>query len=178
MPSSTAERRYARVKTPKGWVVAWQGASQRRVARLETMGLGGLFISTNNPPQLGTTIQVLFEVDHGEVRARAVVRGVLAGRGMGIEIIAMQPDDRTRLSRWLERLPAHSQPSDQKDSSRKRRFERIARPKGMWAAWHGGGEHQTSRIGTLGMAGDFIACQIHHASVPMFDWRLKFLVEA
>src|SRR5438270_11809524 len=117
-----------------------------------TMGLGGLFISTNYPPQVGTTIRVLFDVDHGEVRARAVVRSVLARRGMGIEIIAMQPDDRARLSRWLELLPAHSQPSEQEDSSRKRRFERITLPKGIWAAWHRRVVRQTSGIRSLGMA--------------------------
>jgi hypothetical protein len=156
MPGSTTERRYARVKTPKGCVVAWQGPSQRHVSRVKTMGLGGLFISTNDPPQVGSTIQLLFDASSGEVRARAVVRSVVAGQGMGIEIISMQPEHRARLARWLQHLPADAGPSDQKDSSRKRRFERIALPKGMWVAWYGGGEQQTSRVGTLGMAGVFI----------------------
>ncbi len=156
MPGSTVERRYARVKTPKGCVVAWQSASQRHVSRVETMGLGGLFVSTNDPPQVGSTIQLLFDVAAGEIRARAVVRSVVARRGMGIEIIAMQPEDRARLSQWLKELPTNSESAYQKDSSRQRRFERIALPKGMRVAWHSGGEHQTSRIGTLGMAGVFI----------------------
>src|SRR5437588_10881641 len=103
MPSSTAERRYARVKTPKGWVVAWQGPSQRCVSRAETMGLGGLFISTNYPPQVGTTIRVLFDVDHGEVRARAVVRSVLARRSKGMEVLATQADVPAPVPRWVER---------------------------------------------------------------------------
>lgn len=109
---------------------------------METMGLGGLFISTNSPPQVRTTIQSLFDVDNGE--ARAVVRSVLARRGMGIEIIAMQPDDRARWSRWLERLATNSKPSDQEDSGRKRRFERVALPEGMCLAWYG--KRQMGRI--------------------------------
>lgn len=155
-PSSTGGRRYARVKTPKGCVVAWQGPSQRRVSRAQTMGLGGLFLSTNDAPEIGSTLQLLFDVAGREVRARAVVRSIVAGQGMGIEIIAMEPEHRGRLSQWLKQLPADSEASDQRESRKQRRFERISLPKGMWAAWYGGGEQQTSRVGTLGMAGVFL----------------------
>lgn len=40
--------------------------------------------------------------------------------------------------------------------SSKRKYPRIALPKGMWVAWYGGAEHQISRVGTLGMGGVFI----------------------
>ena len=108
------------------------------------MGLGGLFISTNNPPQVGTTIQSPFDVAKAEVLARAVARSVLARRGMGMEIIALPPGDRARWSRWLERLATDSKPYDQEDSGRKRRFEPVAPPKGMWVAWYG--KRQMGRI--------------------------------
>ena len=42
-------------------------------------------------------------------------------------------------------------------SREKRRYPRISLPKGMWVAWYGGGEHQISRVRTLGMGGAFIA---------------------
>ena len=41
-------------------------------------------------------------------------------------------------------------------SREKRQFPRIALPKGMWVAWHGGGEQLVSRVRTLGMGGLFI----------------------
>jgi hypothetical protein len=109
MPRQTAERRYSRVKTPRGLAVAWQSSSQRQVSRIATMGLGGLFISTKDPPQIGTMIQLVFDVAGGEVRARATVRSILAWQGMGIEIISMQPEHRARLSQSLKRLSANSE---------------------------------------------------------------------
>jgi hypothetical protein len=38
----------------------------------------------------------------------------------------------------------------------KRRHERICLPKGMSAAWYGGGQQQVSRVKTLGMGGAFL----------------------
>jgi hypothetical protein len=37
-----------------------------------------------------------------------------------------------------------------------RRYRRISLPKGMFVAWYGGGDHQTSRVQTLGKGGVFI----------------------
>ena len=37
-----------------------------------------------------------------------------------------------------------------------RRHERISLPKGMTAAWYGGGQQQVSRVKTLGMGGLFL----------------------
>jgi len=34
-----------------------------------------------------------------------------------------------------------------------RRYKRISLPKGMFVAWYGGGDHQVSRVKTLGMGG-------------------------
>lgn len=41
--------------------------------------------------------------------------------------------------------------------SAERRYARISLPKGMLVAWYGGGEHQISRVATLGMGGLFIS---------------------
>lgn len=99
MPSGV--RRYPRIKPPKGLRVAWQSASQRFVSRVETLGLGGLFISTPDPPAAGTIIALLIDLPGGEVRARAIVRSVLPRQGMGVEIMSMRQEDRARLGRFL-----------------------------------------------------------------------------
>ena len=41
-----------------------------------------------------------------------------------------------------------------------RRHERISLPKGMSVAWYGGGQQQTSRVGTLSMGGAFLCGSI------------------
>ena len=106
MTAPSKERRYPRVKPPKGLRVAWQTATGRSVSRLEAMGLGGFFIRTTNPPAVGAIIQLLLDVPQGEVRARAIVRSVTPAEGMGVEIVSMRPEDRGRLHRFLKKLLA------------------------------------------------------------------------
>jgi hypothetical protein len=99
-------RRYPRAPAPKGLVVAWQIERQRCVSYLESVALGGLFIRTAQPPPVQSTLSVLMDVPSGEVRARAVVRRVAPALGMGIEFIAMSPEDRARLGKLLRPLLA------------------------------------------------------------------------
>ena len=104
--SEAKPRRYPRIGLPKGMSVAWQAGGDRIVSRVGTLSLGGLFIYTKAPPQNGEVIKLVFDVPGGEVRARAVVRNSTAGKGMGIEFTAMQPEARARLTQLLRRLGA------------------------------------------------------------------------
>jgi hypothetical protein len=70
------------------------------------MGMGGLFISTNDPPPIGENLRLYFEIPGGDVRARVIVRSVEKGKGMGVEFIAMGQEQRARLHRLLSRLLA------------------------------------------------------------------------
>jgi hypothetical protein len=97
-------RRYPRLSSPKGTVLAWQTASKREVSRVVNLGLGGLYIRTSEPPPPGTFIQLLLDVPTGEVRARAVVQRSKHKEGMGVKFVAMQQEDRARFIRWLKRL--------------------------------------------------------------------------
>ncbi len=51
-----------------------------------TLGLGGLFVRTEQAPAGGTSLQLLFNVPDGEVRVRAIVRNLEPGRGMGWQL--------------------------------------------------------------------------------------------
>lgn len=104
MSKGNRRRRYPRVGLPQGMLVAWQGAGQRIVSRVSTLGLGGLFIRTAQPPPVGDIVRLFFEVPGGEVRARAVVRDSKPGQGMGVEFTSMGHEDRARLDRLLKRL--------------------------------------------------------------------------
>jgi hypothetical protein len=61
----------------------------------------------------------------------------------------------------------------EESSSGRRRYPRIALPKGMWVAWYGGSEHQISRVGTLSMGGMFICV----ATSPAVGTTLKLAFE-
>jgi PilZ domain len=95
-------RKHPRHKAPKGMFIGWEAGGHRAVSRAETIGLGGLFLHTPNPLPLGTMIQLLFDLKAGEVRARAIVRYSSSGKGMGVQIVQMQPGDRARLYQFLQ----------------------------------------------------------------------------
>jgi hypothetical protein len=104
MASSQKVRKYARVVLPKGTLVAWEHSGIRKVSSVSVLALGGLFISTPEPPPPGDVIKLVFEVPGGEVRARAVVCDSQPGKGMGIQFTAMAQDARARLNQVMKAL--------------------------------------------------------------------------
>ncbi len=104
MPPENDLRRYPRVASPKGTFLAWSTAGRRLVSRVENFALGGMFIRVAEPLPPGSYIQLLFDAPEGEIRARAVVRRSTPKQGMAVGFVAMQPEDRARLSRWLNNL--------------------------------------------------------------------------
>jgi hypothetical protein len=102
------QRRYPRVKPPKSVVVAWQSGTQRDVSYVENLALGGLYVRTKKKVALRSLVQILLDMPVGQVRGRAVVRRVGENHGMGIQIIAMDPEDRARLLQQLHELPPSS----------------------------------------------------------------------
>ena len=97
-------RRYVRVGLPKGMLVAWEHSGIRKLSRVSVVALGGLFISTPEPPPNGDTIKLIFEIPGGEVRARAVVRDCQPRKGMGIEFTSMGQEARARLYQLMKAL--------------------------------------------------------------------------
>jgi hypothetical protein len=104
MSSSKKVRRYARVHLPKGTLVAWEHSGIRKVSSVTVLALGGLFISTPEPPPAGDFIRLVLEIPGGEVRARALVCDSQPGKGMGIEFKSMGQDARARLHQLMKAL--------------------------------------------------------------------------
>ena len=98
------KRRYPRIKLPRGILIAWEFSDKRVVSQVTTMGLGGLFISTPDPPPVGSVLKMLLDLPGGEVRARATVRDSKPGEGMGVEFTMMGHEGRARLQQLLKRL--------------------------------------------------------------------------
>jgi hypothetical protein len=102
--SHAVKRRFARVALPKGMLVAWQHSGSRSVSRVATLGLGGLFITTATPVPIGSVVKIVFDVPGGEVRARAIVKNIKAGKGMAVAFIEMAYECRARLDQLLKKL--------------------------------------------------------------------------
>src|SRR5258708_38295336 len=76
------KRRYPRISLPKGMRVAWHGGDLQLFSRVQTLGMGGLFISVPDPPSVGTKLRLSFEVPGGNVHAGAIVRNIAPCVGM------------------------------------------------------------------------------------------------
>jgi PilZ domain-containing protein len=108
------DRRYPRVATPQGVWVAWQDGdeqSKRNVSRVRDLNIGGLYIATLTPAELGTSLTLLMAVPEGEIRAKANVRNVVPGEGMGVQFTELGQEASVRLQSLISRL-IHNAPSD------------------------------------------------------------------
>ncbi len=103
-PAGPPKRKFPRVNLPKGLRVAWTFQKQRELTIAGTVSCGGLFVISQQPAPVGSRVRLLFDIPGGEVLATAVVRNHVAGRGMGLEFVEIQPDDRARLEGLLQRL--------------------------------------------------------------------------
>jgi curved DNA-binding protein CbpA len=72
------------------------------------LGVGGAFLLVAHPLSAGTHVELLFDVNGGEVRARAIVRHGRAGHGMGVQFVHMGSEDRARLHRFVKQLADES----------------------------------------------------------------------
>jgi curved DNA-binding protein CbpA len=112
MTSEHSDRRkYPRIRVPKGMWVGWRSAGQTTASRAENMGLGGLYLHVLKPPSKGTTIELIFDLPAGEIRARAIVRSSTPAKGMGLQFVQMRPEDRAKLNRYLSGLEASQKAS-------------------------------------------------------------------
>jgi putative N-acetylmannosamine-6-phosphate epimerase len=102
--NASDQRKYPRVKPPKSVIAAWQAGTQRGVSFVDNLAVGGLFVRTKEALPLRCLVQILLDLPVGQVRARAIVRRVREGHGIGIQFIAMDPTDRARLFQQVNTL--------------------------------------------------------------------------
>ena len=98
------KRRHARARLRKTLLVAWQGRGRRDASRARNICLGGIYIDTTNPANVGETVELFFDAPQGQVHARAVVRSMHSCRGMGVEFVGMDYTARKRLNSMLQGL--------------------------------------------------------------------------
>lgn len=98
------KRKHARINLPRGLKVAWTFGKQSELTIAGTVSIGGLFVLSDHPAPVGSSVRLLFDIPGGEVLATATVRNHVAGRGMGVEFTDIRPEDRARLDQLLDRL--------------------------------------------------------------------------
>ena len=102
--ASPSRRFTSRVATPEGVWVDWRCAGREDISRVRNISLGGLFVETATPRGLGSTVNLDFLVQEGQIRADAVVRRVEPGQGLALRFTAVIDVDRSRLAALMNRL--------------------------------------------------------------------------
>ena len=101
--TTPGRRHRLRVETPEGVWVYWGRGKLADTSRVRDLSMGGLFVETLNPMAVGTTTNLHFLVQEGQIRADAIVRHVEPGRGLGLKFTAVRDEDRLRLAELMER---------------------------------------------------------------------------
>jgi hypothetical protein len=78
--------------------VVWHHGGQKFTSRVHDLSLSGAFVESADPPQLGTALTLFFQVSGKFARVQAVVRRSVPRKGMGIEFVAMEDEDRACLT--------------------------------------------------------------------------------
>jgi len=68
------------------------------------MSLGGLFLETPTPRNLGSAVNLEFLIEEGQIRADAVVMRVEPGDGLALKFTGVIDEDRSRLASLMNRL--------------------------------------------------------------------------
>jgi hypothetical protein len=84
--------------------ICWQCNGRDDVSRVRDLSLGGLFLETSSSRAIGTPTKVDFLVGEGQIRADAVVRHVVPGRGLGLKFTAVVEQDRRKFAALMRRL--------------------------------------------------------------------------
>lgn len=99
-----SRRRSSRIPALDDVWIYWESPPYRDVSRIRDLSTGGLFLETRARKKEGELVRLHFLVQEGQIRAEAVVRHVIAGRGLGMKIESLSSQDAPQLKRLLSRL--------------------------------------------------------------------------
>ena len=107
--SIPSRRRYPRVAEPDGVWVYWDSNGREDTSRVRDLSTAGLFLETAQMQEVETTIRLDFLVQEGQIRAKAVVRHMEPGSGLGLKFTALTEEDGPHLTALMSRLRSPSQ---------------------------------------------------------------------
>jgi PilZ domain-containing protein len=103
--SIPTRRRYPRIEGgPHGVWVYWHCQGREDTSRVRDLSAAGLFVETEVGRDVDAALRLDFLVQEGQIRAKAIVRHVMPGCGLGLKFIALTAEDGPRLAALMTRL--------------------------------------------------------------------------
>ena len=102
-PSRRYKRYYERFRLPEQNEIPCEGVNVSLQGYVSVIGLGGLFVRTNEGYEFGKRMTLRIHCEDGTVEAKAVVRYAAPG-GLGFEFVELRGEYEENLRKALQRF--------------------------------------------------------------------------
>lgn len=101
-----SRRQHKRVDNPAGVWVYWRCGRSEDTSRVRDISVGGIFIETKKNLPMDATVELNFLVEDGGINAKAAVRYVLQGIGVGLQFKNVRTEDQPYFAAMIKRVVA------------------------------------------------------------------------
>ena len=99
-----SRRKHKRIDNPQAVWVYWRCGSSEDTSRVRDISVGGVFIETKKTLPIDATAELNFLVQDGSIVAKAAVRYVLPGMGIGLQFENIRTEDQSRFVAMMKRI--------------------------------------------------------------------------
>lgn len=99
-----SRRQHKRVDSLQGVWVYWRCGQREDTSRIRDISVGGVFIETETTLPIDATVELNFLVEDGGILAKATVRYVLPGVGVGLQFKSVRTEDQPQFAAMLRRI--------------------------------------------------------------------------
>jgi len=99
-----SRRHHKRVETPNGIWVFWRCGRAEDTSRIRDLSVGGVFVETAKSLPIDSTVDLHFLVEDGGILAKASVRYVLPGVGIGLQFKNVRIEDQPSFTAMIRRI--------------------------------------------------------------------------
>ena len=101
-----SRRHHKRVDDPQGVLIDWRCEHCQDTSRVRDISVGGLFIETKKNAPIDATVELNFLVEDGGIDAKATVRYVPPGVGVGLQFKNVRTEDQDHFAAMMRRIHA------------------------------------------------------------------------
>jgi hypothetical protein len=99
-----SRRQHKRVDNPESVWVYWRCGRNEDTSRVRDISVGGVFVETKKILPIDADIELNFLVEDGGILAKAAVRYVLAGVGVGLQFKNVRAEDHPQFEARMKRV--------------------------------------------------------------------------
>jgi PilZ domain len=99
-----SRRKHKRVDNPPGVSVYWRCGRSEDTSRVRDISVSGIFIETQKTLPIDATVELNFLVEDGGIVAKAAVRYVLPGVGVGSQFENIRTEDQVHFVAMMKRI--------------------------------------------------------------------------